>query len=78
MLKTKADAGRLGGQTTAKRHGREYFQKIGRLGGRSTHDKYELIPVDQSDFAMVDRKTHELKAYLSGKSTTPWKDGADQ
>ena len=75
MSTSKQAAGRLGGQQTARRHGRAHYQKIGRLGARSTHTKYELIPVDQSDFAMVDRKTHQLKAYLSGKSTTPWEDG---
>jgi general stress protein YciG len=31
---TRAEAGRKGGMTTKKRHGDEFFSRIGRKGGR--------------------------------------------
>lgn len=31
---TTVEAGRKGGMTTLKRHGREFFSKIGRRGGQ--------------------------------------------
>jgi general stress protein YciG len=33
---SKAEAGRLGGQVTKERHGREHYEKIGKAGGQKT------------------------------------------
>lgn len=32
---TRQKAGQRGGQTTAKRHGKEFYERIGRKGGQS-------------------------------------------
>ena len=32
---TRSDAGRLGGQETARRHGSDHFRNIGKLGGEA-------------------------------------------
>lgn len=37
---TVAQAGRRGGETTAKRYGREFYGEIGRKGGRTVSSKY--------------------------------------
>lgn len=35
--RTRADAGRKGGKTTLKRHGPEFYARIGRKGGKAKH-----------------------------------------
>jgi general stress protein YciG len=37
---TKAEAGRIGGMTTKKRHGIEHFRAIGRKGFQATCDRH--------------------------------------
>lgn len=37
---TTAEAGRKGGQTTARTHGKEFYQEIGRKGGNTVKEKY--------------------------------------
>jgi uncharacterized protein len=37
---TTQEAGRKGGQTTAKRYGPEFYEEIGRKGGQAVSDKY--------------------------------------
>ncbi len=37
---TTREAGRKGGQTTAKRYGPEFYEEIGRKGGQAVSDKY--------------------------------------
>lgn len=41
---TRADAGRKGGLTTKQRHGKDFFQEIGRKGGKkgglTTKERY--------------------------------------
>lgn len=34
------DAGRKGGETTAERHGHEFYEEIGRKGGEKVRDEY--------------------------------------
>lgn len=36
-----AKAGRKGGQTTANRYGREFYEEIGRSGGQSSTGKFK-------------------------------------
>lgn len=71
MQNAKAQAGRAGGLATVRKHGREHMAKIGRRGGQVTHERYSLAPVNLSHFAMVDRKTGKIKAYLSGDWARP-------
>lgn len=37
---TVREAGRKGGQTTAKRHGSGFYEAIGRKGGKTVSEKY--------------------------------------
>ena len=37
---TVGEAGRRGGQRTAKTHGHEFYEDIGRKGGETTSEKY--------------------------------------
>ena len=62
----KVRAGRLGGETTYLRHGPEHMSAIGRRGAHALHDKYHLAPVGLSRFALVDRETGIIVAFLDG------------
>jgi general stress protein YciG len=37
---TVSEAGRRGGRSTSKRHGREFYATIGKKGGATTRDRY--------------------------------------
>ena len=63
----KAAAGHKGGKRTVKKYGKRYMRRLGAWGGHRTRSTYQLVPVDQNDFAMVHRETGQVKAYLSGK-----------
>jgi general stress protein YciG len=63
----RKEAGRKGGLATVRKHGRGHMAAIGRRGGEVTHERYSLAPVNLSHFAMVDRRTGKIKAYLSGE-----------
>jgi hypothetical protein len=65
-MNTKSEAGRLGGIATRDRYGSEHFRKIGKRGAQTTWTRYKLVPVAQDNFAMVHRKTGEVKAFLNG------------
>lgn len=60
--------GQKGGLATLERYGSLHYSKIGSLGGRATRDKYALVPWGQSDYAMTNRLTGKIVAYLSGAS----------
>ena len=62
----RKESGRKGGLATVRKHGRQHMAVIGKRGGVMTHERYSLAPVNLSHFAMVDRKTGKIKAYLSG------------
>ncbi|HEY3311204.1 MAG TPA: hypothetical protein VGK00_06140 [Anaerolineales bacterium] len=68
MKHTKQSAGQKGGRKTLENHGAEHFRQIGRKGAAVTWQRYRLDPVGTSDFALVDRQTGEVKAFLSGRS----------
>ena len=65
MNLVKQKAGRLGGISTFKKYGVEHFRKIGLNGARVTHSRYRLTPTGLNDFAMIDRATGEVKAFLN-------------
>ena len=58
----KAQAGSKGGRATVRKHGRGHMQTIGRRGAASTWRKYRLAPIGTNNFAMIDRRTGEVKA----------------
>lgn len=62
---TKKQAGQIGGRATVAKHGREHMQQIGRRGAESTWTRYHLSPVGQSGWAMVDRRTNEVKTFIN-------------
>lgn len=64
---TKADAGRLGGLATVRRHGRAHMAKIGKRGAAATWARYELRPAGLADFAMIRKSDGLLVAFLSGR-----------
>ncbi|HOF86871.1 MAG TPA: KGG domain-containing protein [Armatimonadota bacterium] len=39
---TVREAGRKGGETTAERHGHEFYEEIGRKGGQKVRDEYGI------------------------------------
>lgn len=60
----KQQAGSKGGRATVEKHGRAHMVKIGKAGARTTWTRYTLKPVNQSQYAMVDRKTNLIKAVI--------------
>jgi hypothetical protein len=56
----KRQAGSKGGKSTYKRHGSEHFQKIGKAGAKTTWTRYTLKPVNESQYAMVERSTNKI------------------
>ena len=63
----KVNAGRKGGLSTLKKYGVDHFRRLGQWGAHRMHATYRLEPVDRNDFAIVNRATGEVKAFLSGK-----------
>ena len=53
---TKAEAGRLGGLQTKRRHGRQHFQQAGRKGGRATvatHGAEHMAEIGRRGFSRL-------------------------
>jgi len=59
---TKQSAGKIGGLATLARHGPDHMCKIGKRGAAATWAKYFLAPVNESQYAMVDRETNKIVA----------------
>ncbi len=59
---TTQQAGQRGGLSTLARHGREHMREIGKRGASVTWSRYSLKPVNESQYAMVDRRTNIIKA----------------
>lgn len=55
-----------GGKTTSKKYGADHMRAIGKKGAEKTWEKYVLKPVGLNNFAMVEKETGEVKAYLNG------------
>ena len=67
LSEKRAAAGSKGGKRTVKRYGKRYMRRLAKWGAHVMHSKYQLTPVDLNDFALVERETGKVKAYLSGK-----------
>ena len=59
---TKREAGSKGGRATVERHGREHMQRIGQRGAVTTWSRYYLAPYGIGGYAMVNRRTHKVRA----------------
>ena len=59
---TKTQAGSKGGRATVAKYGSAYMQAIGRKGAQVTRARYRLAPIGTNNFAMIDRKTGEIRA----------------
>ncbi len=57
---TKQQAGSKGGQATFTKYGKSHMQTIGKRGAAVTWTRYELRPVNQSQYAMVHRETNKI------------------
>lgn len=53
----KAEAGKLGGESTVKKHGNAYMKELAKRGAAAFHAKYKLMKLNGSDFAIVNRTT---------------------
>jgi hypothetical protein len=60
----KKQAGAIGGRHTFAKHGRAHMATIGKAGARTTWSRYTMKPVNQSQYAMVDRETNQIKAII--------------
>ena len=66
LSQKRSEAGRRGGMRTLEKHGIDHFKKIGAIGAQVLHQRYRLAPVGQDNFALVNRQTNEVKAFLNG------------
>lgn len=65
MKHTKQTAGAKGGRATVVKHGRDHMAEIGKAGAAVTWTRYQLSPIGQSGWAMVDRETNEVKTFIN-------------
>jgi general stress protein YciG len=63
----RKEYGRRGGRATVAKHGREHMQRIGKRGAASFWKRYTLRPAGTSDFAITNRKTGKVIAFMSGR-----------
>jgi len=66
LSKQRSDAGRRGGMRTLEKYGADHFRRIGAIGAKVFHRRYRLTPVGLDNFAIVNRETNEVKAFLNG------------
>ncbi|MDQ3004158.1 MAG: hypothetical protein M3R47_02050 [Chloroflexota bacterium] len=60
----KQQAGSKGGRATVAKYGHGHMAKIGKAGARVTWTRYTLKPINQSQYAMVNRQTNIIKAVI--------------
>ena len=59
---TKKQAGQIGGRATVALYGRGYMREIGRRGAATTWTRYYLAPIGQTQYALVERATNQIKS----------------
>lgn len=62
---TKSQAGKLGGLSTFKKHGRKHMRTIGKHGAKTTWERYSMKPVGQSQYAMVRKSDNIIVAIFN-------------
>lgn len=60
----KQQAGSKGGRATVAKYGRSHMQQIGKAGAAVTWTRYTMKPVNQSQYAMVNRETNVIVALI--------------
>jgi hypothetical protein len=60
----KQEAGSKGGQATVAKYGHGHMAKIGKAGATVTWTRYTMKPINQSQYAMVDRVTNVIVAVI--------------
>ena len=66
LSRKRAAAGRSGGLATLAKYGAAHMSAIGARGAKVFHSRYRLTPVGTSQFAIINRETNEVKAFLDG------------
>jgi hypothetical protein len=59
---SKQQAGQKGGRVTFERYGPEYMAWIGKRGNIAMRERYELVVVGQSGYALIERATGRVVA----------------
>ena len=67
LSQKRAAAGSAGGRKTVKRYGKRYMKRLAKWAAHCMHLKYSISPVGTCQYALVNRKSGEIRAYLSGK-----------
>ena len=62
---TKSEAGKLGGLSTFKKHGKGHMRRIGKNGAKVTWDRYSMKPIGQSQYAMVRKSDNIIIAIMN-------------
>lgn len=57
-----------GGRALVEKYGNAYMRQIGTSGALAFHTKYTLIPVELSQFAIIDRLSGKTVGFLSGEA----------
>ena len=65
LSEKRAIAGSRGGKRTVKLHGKRYMKRLARWAAHCMHTKYSIQPVGTCQYALVNRKTNVIRAYLS-------------
>lgn len=63
---TKQSAGKLGGLATLSRYGPDHMRAIGKRGAATFWKRYSLRPIGTSRFAITNRETNKVIAFISG------------
>ena len=63
---TKAQAGRLGGIATLRKYGRNYMQKIGTNGAKTTWTRYRKVAYGMTQYALVRNADDKIMRILDG------------
>lgn len=68
----KRESGSLGGKKTVEKYGISYMAELARRGGQAMHAKYEMRPINQNDFAFIERATGRVnQKTLNGMAIEP-------
>lgn len=64
---SREEAGRLGGEATAKNHDKEFYQEIGEKGGEATSKTMTRTSIKKSDARAVKPVAIQTRVIATGK-----------
>lgn len=64
---SREEAGRLGGEATAKNHDKEFYQEIGEKGGEATAKNHDKEFIKKSDARAAKPVAIQTKVIATGK-----------